>query len=67
MRLGAWIMGGVGKGWIVVVIVVVVVVVVDAAKGATTFKSRYKLLDKRTTERIQFRSKLFDASCQEEV
>ena len=30
MRLGAWIMGGVGKGWIVVVIVVVVVVV-DAA------------------------------------
>ena len=66
MRLGAWILGGVGKGWIVVVIVVVVVVV-DAAKGATTFKSRYKLLDKRTTERIQFRSKLFDASCQEEV
>ena len=65
MRLGAWIMGGVGKGWIVVI--VVVVVVVDAAKGATTFKSRYKLLDKRTTERIQFRSKLFDASCQEEV
>ena len=65
MRLGAWIMGGVGKGWIVVI--VVVAVVVDAAKGATTFKSRYKLLDKRTTERIQFRSKLFDASCQEEV
>ena len=65
MRLGAWILGGVGKGWIVVIVVVVVVVV--AAKGATTFKSRYKLLDKRTTERIQFRSKLFDASCQEEV
>ena len=62
MRLGAWILGGVGKGWIVVIVVVVV-----AAKGATTFKSRYKLLDKRTTERIQFRSKLFDASCQEEV
>ena len=62
MRLRAWIMGGVGKGWIVVIVVVVV-----AAKGATTFKSRHKLLDKRTTERIQFRSKLFDASCQEEV
>ena len=66
MRLGAWILGGVEKGWIVV-IVVVVVVVVDAAKGATTFKSRHKLLDKRITERIQFRSKLSDASCQEEV
>ena len=65
MRLGAWILGGVGKGWIVVI--VVVVVVVDAAKGATTFKSRHKLLDKRITERIQFRSKLSDASCQEEV
>ena len=64
MRLGAWILGGVGKGWIVVIVVVVVVVV---AKGATTFKSRHKLLDKRITERIQFRSKLFDASCQEEV
>ena len=66
MRLGAWILGGVGKGWIVVIVVVVVVVVV-AAKGATTFKSRHKLLDKRITERIQFRSKLSDASCQEEV
>ena len=66
MRLGAWILGGVGKGWIVVIVVVVVVVVV-VAKGATTFKSRHKLLDKRITERIQFRSKLSDASCQEEV
>ena len=64
MRLGAWILGDVGKGWIVVI---VVVVVVDAAKGATTFKSRHKLVDKRITERIQFRSKLSDASCQEEV
>ena len=63
MRLEAWILGGVGKGWIVVI----VVVVVDAAKGATTFKSRHKLVDKRITERIQFRSKLSDASCQEEV
>ena len=61
MRLEAWIMGGVGKGWSVVIVVVVV------AKGATTFKVPHKLSDKRTTERIQFRSKLFDASCQEEV